>query len=268
LTNDWLVAQRDGLAMGMDAAPDIANLYAATYEHELFENEPVLRNNILLYWRYIDDIFTIVLAENLDACKSILRKLILPRLKLNWEFSHTSAVFLHLDVWRNPHHSPQRIKYRPYHKPLNNFERLPWCTGHSIKVLKAAFGSEVHRLAVLSYTLQIYSDELSWLKDLYISRGYPLALVKKWCKKAHDNAYKNRLDWKPSAPTEGISVWPLRSTMNPVWDLLDLSSILDEIADYGLKLGQSPVLIALWRKQIVKALTRPMNMGDKENIYN
>jgi len=125
LTNDWLVAQRDGLAMGMDATPDIANLYAAMYEHELFEREPVLRNNILLYQRYIDDIFTIVLAENLDACKSILGKLILLRLKLNWEFSHMSAVFLNLDVWRNPHHSPQRIKYQPYHKPLNNFERLP-----------------------------------------------------------------------------------------------------------------------------------------------
>jgi hypothetical protein len=37
LYNDWLVAQKDGLAMGMDAAPDIANLYAATYEDELFD---------------------------------------------------------------------------------------------------------------------------------------------------------------------------------------------------------------------------------------
>jgi len=52
------------------------------------------------------------------------------------------------------------------------------------------------------------------------------------------------------------------------YHMLDLSSILDKIADYSLKLGQSPVLIALWCKQIVKALKCPMNMGDKENIYN
>ena len=268
LNNNWLVAQRDGLAMGMDAAPDIANLYAAWYERKLFEDEPVLEKSILLYRRYIDDIFAIVLAENLDACKSILGKLVLPGLKLNWEFSHTSGVFLDLDLWRNPHHPEQRVKYRPYRKPLNNFERLPWSTGHSDKILKAAFGSEVHRLAVLSYTPQIYNEELSWLKDLYISRGYPPLVVKKWCKKAHDNAYKNRLDWKPSEASEGGGVWPLRSTMNPVWDMLDFSSLSEEIANYGLKVGQSPLEIAFWRKRIVKALKRPVNLGDRENLFN
>jgi len=268
LFNDWLVAQRDGLAMGMDAAPDIANLFAATYERELFEKEPVLNDALLLYRRYIDDIFCVVLAPNLDACKSVLGKLIFPGLKLNWEFSHTSCVFLDLDLWRNPHHPIQRIKYRPYRKPLNNFERLPWCTGHSSKILKAAFKSEVHRLAVLSYTPQIYSEELSWLKDLYISRGYPPAVVKKWCTKAHDYAYKNRLDWKPSEALEGGSVWPLRSTMNPVWEMLDFSSITEDIVSYGLKTGQSSSEIAKWRKRIVKALKRPQNMGDRENMYN
>ena len=268
LRENWLVAQRDGLAMGMDAAPDIANLYAALYERELIENEPLLRDSLLLYRRYIDDIFAVVLADNLDACKGVLGKLQLPGLKLNWEFSHTSGVFLDLDLWRNPHHLEQRIKYRPYRKPLNNFERLPWCTGHSDKILKAAFNSEVHRLAVLSYTRQIYSEELSWLKDLYISRGYPPAVVKKWCKKAHDNAYQNRLEWKPSEASEGGGVWPLRSTMNPVWDTLDLSSIGEEIADYGLRIGESSQAIGKWRKRIVKALKRPMNMGDRENIYN
>jgi hypothetical protein len=49
LHNNWLIVQRDSLAMGMDAAPDIANLYAATYEHKLFENEPILMDSLLLY---------------------------------------------------------------------------------------------------------------------------------------------------------------------------------------------------------------------------
>ena len=138
-----------------------------------------------------------------------------------------------------------------------------------MKILKAAFGSEVHRLAVLSYTPQIYAEELLWLKDLYISRGYPPAVVIKWCKKAHDNAYKNRLEWKPSSvKEEGSRIWPLRSTMNPVWDMLDFSSLSDEIVNYGLRTGQSPLEIAFWRKRIVKALKRPINMGDKENLYN
>jgi hypothetical protein len=52
--------------MGMDAAPDIANLYAATYEHELFENEPVLTDSLLLYRQYIDDIFAVVPADTVS----------------------------------------------------------------------------------------------------------------------------------------------------------------------------------------------------------
>ena len=106
----------------------------------------------------------------------------------------------------------------------------------------------MHRLAVLSYTPQIYTEEMSWLKDLYISRGYPPAVVKKWCKKAHDNAYKNQLDWKPSEAPEGGGIWPLRSTMNPVWDMLDFLSLSEEIANYGLRIGQAPLEIAFWHK--------------------
>ena len=67
LSNNWLVSQRDGLAMGMDATPDIANLYAVSYKHELFENNPVLRDSLLLYRRYINDIFAVVSAESLDV---------------------------------------------------------------------------------------------------------------------------------------------------------------------------------------------------------
>ncbi len=53
--------------MGMDATPDIANLYAVSYKHELFENNPVLRDSLLLYRRYINDIFAVVSAESLDV---------------------------------------------------------------------------------------------------------------------------------------------------------------------------------------------------------
>jgi hypothetical protein len=134
--------------------------------------------------------------------------------------------------------------------------------------LKAAFNSEVHRLAILSCTPQIYSEQLLWLRSLYISRGYPPQVVLKWTKNAHENAYKNRLQWKPSEEKDGLGVWPLKSVMNPVWQSLDFSSLSEEIADYGLRLDQDPLRIAQWRKRIVAALRRPQNMGDKENLYN
>jgi hypothetical protein len=56
--------------------------------------------------------------------------------------------------------------------------------------------------------------------------------------------------------------------MNPVWDLLDFSSLSDEIVVYSLRTGVSPIEITFWHKRIVKALKRPMNLGDRENMFN
>src|SRR5882757_1663439 len=143
INGSWeYVKQTDGLAMGMPAAPDIANLYAAWYERRL---PAAFRDRMLLFKRYIDDIICVVRADSLDQCEQILRNYSIPGLKLNWEISETNAVFLDLDIWRSPSSRDHRLRYRPYRKPLNNFERLPWCTGHALQLLRGAFKSEVHR---------------------------------------------------------------------------------------------------------------------------
>src|SRR5260370_16442554 len=116
--------------MGMPAAPDIANLYAAWYEQSL----PIdFQRRALLFKRYIDDIICVVYADSLDHCEQILGMYNIPGLKLNWEVSETNAVFLDLDIWRTPFSRDQRLRYRPYRKPLNNFERMPCYTGHSLQ---------------------------------------------------------------------------------------------------------------------------------------
>jgi hypothetical protein len=219
------VRQVDGLAMGMSAAPDIANLYAAWYERRL----PVeFTRKMILFKRYIDDIICVIYADSLSQCEQTLGLYNIPSLKLNWEISETNAMFLDLDIWRSPHSRDHRLKYRPYRKPLNNFERLPWCTGHSLQLLRGAFKLEVHRFAVASWSSHIYNEELVWLKDLYISRGYPLATVMNWIKGSKDNAYKNRLDWTFDLEVEESDhIWPLKSIMNLVWQKLNLGMVSD-----------------------------------------
>ena len=182
------IRQVDGLAMGMSAAPDIANHYAAWYKKRL----PIaFHRKMILFERYIDDIICIIYADSLSQCEQTLGLYDIPGLKLNWEISRTNAVFLDLDIWRSPSSRDHRLKYRPYQKPMNNFERLPWCTGHALQLLRGAFKSEVHRFAVASWSTHIYNEELVWLKDLYISHGYPLATVIQWIKSSKEIAYKN-----------------------------------------------------------------------------
>ena len=94
------VQQIDGLAMGVPATPDIANLYAAWYEDRL---PAAFKDKLLLFKQYIDDIICVVYADSLDHCEQILRDYKIPGLKLNWEVSETNAVFLNLDIWRSPY---------------------------------------------------------------------------------------------------------------------------------------------------------------------
>ena len=83
-------------------------------------------------------------------------------------------------------------------KPLvlmrTSFESPPtlseWFT-FSLQLLRAAFKSEMHRFAVSSWSTPVYDEELSWLKDLYISRGYPPQTVIAWIAKFKVDAYKN-----------------------------------------------------------------------------
>jgi hypothetical protein len=285
INGTWrLVLQRDGLAMGMPAAPDVANLFAAWYEARF---PPIFYDNCLVFKRYIDDIFCLVTADSLDHCTEILRNYSIPGLKLNWEISETKAVFLDLEIWRNPYSHTHELKYRPYRKPGNNFERLPWCTGHSLQLLRAAFKSEVHRFAVASHCTHIYNEELDWLKDLYVSRGYPPVTVYAWIKKFKVSAYKTRLDVAPQSEGDGDkAVWPLKSSMNPVWPKLSLSNVTDamrkaakplmdaEIAhdDDSLEIDYEGLSFThrfnYWIKRLVASQKRPLNLGDKENKHN
>ena len=101
IDRQWeLVRQTDGLAMGMPAAPDIANLFAAWYERRL---PAEFMDRCILFKRYIDDIICIVTANNLHHCEQVLRDYSIPGLKLNWEISETNAMFLDLDIWRSPY---------------------------------------------------------------------------------------------------------------------------------------------------------------------
>jgi hypothetical protein len=89
-------------------------------------------------------------------------------------------------------------------------------------------GAPVRRCELV---LSIYNEELVWLKDLYISRGYPPATVIQWIKSSKEIAFKNRLDWVVSHSKAGESerIWPLKSVMNPVWQKLNLRMVSESM---------------------------------------
>ena len=59
--NDTYYLQIQGTAMGPSTAPSYANLFLGKLEHESLETENKLPR---MWWRYIDDIFTILTHGN------------------------------------------------------------------------------------------------------------------------------------------------------------------------------------------------------------
>jgi hypothetical protein len=263
--------QHNGLAMGVAASPDIANLYAAYYESPGTFTGNWIKKNCVFFGRYIDDIFGIIHADSLEHARSLLDANIrYPNLTVNWEVSETQAVFLDLEIWKSVGKIGMTLKHKPYRKPFNHFERLPYTSGHDVKVLKAAFKSEVYRLAVLSHSIGIYDSQLTWLKDLYYSRGYPAKVILSWIHAFKTKAWEVRLDMTDTGNYQRPSqeIWPLKSRMNPAWNDVSLPYVSDVIREYLLQHNVPPEYLANNFGRLVAALRRGCNLGDFANRHN
>jgi len=262
--------QTNGLSMGLSAAPDIANLYAAYFERRF---PHTFMNRCLIYKRYMDDIFCLLRASSRSHAEQLLKEHVkFPGLEVTWDISQQSCVFLDMEITLKKRWPGGEIQYKPYRKPFNNFERLPYITGHPLRMLKAAFKSEVYRIAVLSSTPEIYARELLWLEQLYLSRSYPEKVIYGWCKRFRAQAYSNRLILSSRVEIdkpEEFGVWPLKSLINPVWDSVVVSKVHDAFIDtLALHMQLNPGIVEGFSRRMVASLRRPVNLGDVANAHN
>ncbi len=264
----WFV-QSNGLAMGVAASPDIANLFAAYHESKFKVD---FMNKCLIYKRYIDDIFSLIMANSRSHAEKLLTEnVIIPGLEIKWDISDCHCVFLDLDITLNKKWPGSELRYSPYRKPFNNFERLPYITGHPDSMLKAAFKSEVYRMAVLSCNVDRYAVELTWLGELYYSRGYPAKVILGWIKRFKREAWSNRLKSASRVDEPQTKIWPLKSVMNPVWEDIVLSRVTDEMYSTMQRAVRCTIpdeVISTWMRRLVASQSKPTNLGDIANAHN
>ena len=173
--------QHGGLAMGVPAAPDVAQLYCAFEESsaERFKND-----NILLYRCYVDDILVILIEEDKTSAMEQLSDLSFDSLEVIWEVDERSTTFLDLSISLEN----DGIVFRPYRKPLNHYERLPFSSSHPLLVKRGAFLGEMSRMAHLCSFEKDYKTAVYQVQDIYLHRGYPVRMLNSWIK----NNYKSK----------------------------------------------------------------------------
>jgi Reverse transcriptase (RNA-dependent DNA polymerase) len=167
--NNSVYRQKTGIAMGTNAAPELANIYVT----DLVENKPIISSNkhILLWKRFIDDIFTIWTGSR-DSLLHFFRLLnkLHPSLQFTMKASRSKIEFL--DTWITIDHN-RCLTFSVYQKPLNKYLYLPHISNHAPHCKKGFIKGELTRYARLCTKL----TDFITIKQLFFLRleakGYP-----------------------------------------------------------------------------------------------
>ena len=231
--------QLQGIAMGVACSPDISNIYGACYE-EVFMNQPDMTERIAFYGRFIDDGFIIIYAETAEEALSFCKERVhIGGLELTWDVSELNTPFLDMMVYIDP--LTGKIEHKPYRKARSHTERIPYISHHPQDVKRGTFLGEMSRMAVLSSNPDNYLAALHDLQGIYIARGYPADLVRKWTKDNCAKRWKNRLEEsnrnKPVVNRNvalGNDLLVLKTTFNPIWDTFNIHELANVVVDHWL----------------------------------
>ena len=154
------------------------------------------------------------------------------------------------------------MSFKPYRKPLNSYERLPFTSAHPLHVKRAAFLGEVSRMAPLCSRYPTYYTEISHVRDIYLKRGYPSQLLYTWIRQEARNRWDSRYENKKEA-LEGSPFW-LKSVYNDVWKHIDLRKVWSAMED---TLNKAETPLAEY-DSIKLSLKKFRNLGEINNHMN
>ena len=216
--------QIQGLPMGMSCSPDLANLYGAHFEEKILAPGTALRERMPFFGRYLDADLGIVYAATAEEALSLAKEISYDGVEIVWTVSEWHTPFLDMFIYLDP--ASRTLEYKPYRKPLNHRERIPWASHHPKDVKKGTFIGEMSRLATLSSKSEHYLEALVDLRRLYCGRGYPPDLVRKWLKENTSKRWEQRLN--EPIPTSEVLV--LKTHFNPAWSAFNIHELGNRVS--------------------------------------
>ena len=243
--------QKEGLAMGIPSAPDVANLYMSYFENTFAHEFP-------LYKRYIDDVFCLIEADSKNAVLEQVSKVHADGLTLTWSVEEKAVNFLDLTITCETGY----LSFKPYRKPLNSYERLPFTSAHPLHVKRTAFLGKVSRISRLCSKYDTYYNEIAHVRDLYLKRPYPPHLLYLWIRQEARNRWDSRYRNKNEA-LEGSPFW-LKSVYNNVRKHIDLRKVWSAMEE---TLNKAETPLAEY-DSIKLSLKKFRNLGEINNKMN
>jgi hypothetical protein len=169
---DTLFRQTDGIAMGTNVAPIIANLYLAIKFDSLIDTIP----SISKFGRFIDDCIMLV-DSTIDFESKVLPQLkhFASPINITFEKGINSIDFLDLTIFR----ANDNIAFKIFQKPLNNYNYIPMMSHHPVSTLRGFITGELTRYKRYC----TFQEDFQSIADLFfnrlLARGYPPRFVQR-----------------------------------------------------------------------------------------
>jgi len=166
--------QTSGIAMGTNSAPTLANIYLS----KLLDPTITNNQNILLYKRFLDDLF-IIWKGNLPELLAFHRTLneLIPCIKFDLKFSERKVAFLDLEIhcqkyYTDSHNWTNHLCFGTYHKTIHTFNYISPKSMHPIHTLKGFIKGELLRFKQNSSNVHLYNHTKDKFYNNLLLRGY------------------------------------------------------------------------------------------------
>ena len=193
--NGHIYKQTFGVAMGSSLSPVLANLYMEFFEVSLLPNINVIGIEIVLWKRYVDDIFALLKLTDEHSLEEFLFELnsCEPSIKFTLERSQNNTLPF-LDVLLEK--TQESFKTKVYRKSTHTNSYIHYFSQHSMEIKKEV----VVGLYLRAFRICVpacLEDELRYIRSCFIELAYPIWFLNEALRKAREIYYScnDKKDW-------------------------------------------------------------------------
>ncbi|CAK1596620.1 unnamed protein product [Parnassius mnemosyne] len=185
--NNRFYLQKEGLAMGSPLSPLMADIFMDNFEKQHI----VVNQNILYYYRYVDDIIICWTGtrRQLDVFLNKINR-VHDKIKFKLELEQDCSLnFLDLTITRKESSHVFQI----YRKPTHTDTVIPASSCHPWQHKVAAFYCYINRLFTVPLSKENYLKELNIIYQIAVSNGFSKNLINNLIKKKQKHVIRNSL---------------------------------------------------------------------------
>lgn len=167
--------QEDGLSMGNSLSPLLSEIFLDNMERNYIAKNTIFQNNIIAWYRYVDDIFCIF-NGNENQLNDFLIFINNIHNSINFTFEKSRDDGLpFLDLIINIHNS--KLNFNIFRKPTHTDNVIPFHSNHPIQYKLAAFNSFIDRLIKVPLSKTDFDWEKQLILQIAVTNGYNPSLI-------------------------------------------------------------------------------------------